>query len=88
MSSSFGSRIHSRARYSCVMPKSYDLIGQRTRSAREAAGLSQQQVATLLEVPVKWVKEYEDDRRDIREREFLTLCRTLRQPPIFFLQQE
>jgi transcriptional regulator with XRE-family HTH domain len=53
-------------------------MGQRLKRLREAAGMSQPQLATAAHVPVSTLRNWEQDRRVPRLDAALSLARALR----------
>ena len=61
-----------------VQPKEYKVVGAALASARERAGLTQQQLAKLLRKPQSFVSNYERGQRRIDVLELLRIVEALR----------
>lgn len=61
-------------------------LGQRIREAREAKGMSQEQLAELISRDQRSVSEYESGKRRIYANDLPTIARALEVPVIYFFQ--
>jgi len=64
-----------------VNPKDYKHVGAALASARERAGLTQQQLAKLLRKPQSFVSNYERGQHRIDVLELLRIVEVLRDNP-------
>ena len=64
-----------------VNPKDYKHVGAALASARERAGLTQQQLAKLLRKPQSFVSNYERGQRRIDVLELLRIVEVLKGNP-------
>lgn len=64
----------------------YKAFRKRLREAREAADLSQQDVADLLSKPQTWVSKNEAGERRVDAVELARLARVLKKPMSWFVQ--
>ena len=59
-------------------------LGQRIRKAREARGLSQEELAELISRDQRSVSEYESGKRRIFAHDLPTIARALEVPLVYF----
>ena len=64
-----------------VQPREYKLVGAALARARERAGLTQVQLATLLRKPQSFVSNYERGQRRIDVLEMLRIVEALKGNP-------
>lgn len=64
-----------------ISPEGYKIVGECLAATRKRAGVSQDELAVLLEKPQSFVSAYERGQRRIDLLEFLRIMETLKADP-------
>lgn len=63
-------------------------LSKRLKTAREKAGLSQPQFASMLDIPVRTYRSYEHGERDVNTALLLKICKVLNVSSDYLLGRE